>query len=80
MSLHNEIMNIPKNEDTWYGEGTHTMDHIYALGHRDARHAAAEVSLKYERYIRLLEENLGDFDCTLDTANLISELRKEVGL
>ena len=52
MSQHNEIMNLPTKHD-------HRNDAIaYKEGHRDARHAAAELSLKYEGYIELLESEL----------------------
>lgn len=57
MSLHNEIMNIQSDTNevlTQYGrDHSHTS---YKIGHRDARHAAAELSLKYEALIeRLLD-------------------------
>lgn len=57
MSLHNEIMNIPTS---WLQEiaaaDTSNPVLVYRMGHRDARHAAAELSLKYENLIeRLLE-------------------------
>ncbi|UAV84515.1 hypothetical protein PHB09_019 [Pseudomonas phage PHB09] len=54
MSLHNEIMNIPTKSETLLNEVGSPLD--YKLGHRDARHAAAELSLKYEHLIeRLLD-------------------------
>lgn len=54
MSLHNEIMNIQdKAAENNY---QHSHATAYKIGHRDARHAAAELSLKYENLIeRLLE-------------------------
>lgn len=59
MNLHNEIMNIPavKFEATpkQYGE----YDLVYKLGHRDARHAAAEMALKYDNLIDDLENHFG---------------------
>lgn len=67
MSLHNEIMNLPCNAPA-------DVRMAYKMGHRDARHAAAEASLKYERYIELLENHLEDID------DLLFDLRKEVGL
>lgn len=49
MSLHNEIMNIPTGKLSTYDFiNGHTAD-AYAFGHRDARHAAAELSLKYNK-------------------------------
>lgn len=70
MSLHNEIMNIQV--------GTVVYDlfdskvQAYKCGHRDARHSAAELSLKYERYISMLEDCLPDDN--------LDEFRKECGL
>ena len=52
MNLHNEIMNIPTIK------GTYADEYCYKLGHRDARHAAAELSLKAEVYIEILEDHL----------------------
>ena len=58
MNLHNEIMNIPvdnrKHLDAVSGAGAAA----YKFGHRDARHAAAELSLKAEARIEELEEAL----------------------
>lgn len=56
MNLHNQIMNIPTDIDF-----TDWSDHdrqSYKRGHRDARHAAAELSLKAEARIEELEEML----------------------
>lgn len=50
MNLHNEIMNIPTRA------GTYNDEYCYKLGHRDARHAAAELALKAEARIKELEE------------------------
>lgn len=55
MDLHAEIMNIQIHDD-------HELDYdayvSYKLGHRDARHAAAELSLKAQARIEELEEEL----------------------
>lgn len=64
MSLHNEIMNIQALVPAEAHEEGKT--HAYKVGHRDARHAAAELSLKYEHLIeRLLDalerRNADDF-------------------
>ena len=53
-SLHNKIMNIkpkgyPKAMD---------METAYKIGHRDARHEAAEMALEYESLIEELVEAL----------------------
>ncbi len=56
MNLHNEIMNIPTDIDftDWSAHDRQS----YKRGHRDARHAAAELSLKAEARIDELEEML----------------------
>lgn len=55
MSLHNEIMNIQIDDG-------HELDYdaynSYKLGHRDARHAAAELSLTAQARIEELETAL----------------------
>ena len=61
MNLHNLIMNIPvddqKSQQAW-GNADNDCMTIYKLGHRDARHVAAELSLKAEARIEGLEEAL----------------------
>lgn len=60
MNLHNEIMNIPVDEkelqSRFYEEKWEIV--AYKFGHRDARHAAAELSLKVEARIEELEKKL----------------------
>lgn len=57
MNLHNEIMNISVKHDrtTFQDQVCYLM---YKEGHRDARHSAAELSLKAEARIEELEEML----------------------
>lgn len=55
MNLHNEIMNIQARI------GTYNDEYCYKLGHQDARHAAAELSLKAEARIEELEAILERF-------------------
>lgn len=57
MNLHNEIMNIPIPNDFDYVD-FHSKVYAYKSGHRDARHTAAELSLKAEARIEELEEQL----------------------
>ncbi len=57
MNLHNEIMNIPVQFPELGFEGIGP-PLAYKIGHRDARHAAAELSLKAEARIEELEEML----------------------
>lgn len=58
MNLHNEIMNIPAKEfeatPKHYGE----YSLVYKLGHLDARHAAAELSLAATAQMEDLQEAL----------------------
>ena len=60
MNLHNEIMNIPceTGDPRLMSMAEEANQYQYREGHRDARHAAAELSLKYER---ALEDALFEF-------------------
>lgn len=55
MNLHNEIMNIPVKH-----QRVDFLDQVcylmYKEGHRDARHAGAELSLKYESLLEDYQE------------------------
>ena len=53
MNLHNQIMNIQTRI------GTYNDEFCYKLGHRDARHAAAELAMKYDALIDDLEHHYG---------------------
>lgn len=63
MNLHNQIMNIRVNnklKEDWTDVDGEVSGEWYAYkeGHRDARHSAAELSLKAEARIEELEEML----------------------
>lgn len=60
MNLHNEIMNIPSKQldEMKAFDATSNPISIYRYGHRDARHASAELSLKADARIEELEEML----------------------
>lgn len=61
MSLHANIMNIQINEESaFYKYGNEAL-YAYKEGHRDARHAAAELSLKAEARIEDLEDVIKAF-------------------
>lgn len=70
MDLHAEIMNIPANIVLTGPEGVgnvHSNPYIaYKEGHRDARHAAAELSLKtqakLDKALELLTATVNPFD------------------
>lgn len=51
MTLHNQIMNIQTDRMDPYIRN----ESAYKLGHRDARHAAAELALKYDALIENLK-------------------------
>lgn len=56
-SLHDQIMNLPVSEQAKSGlEGP--PKGFYLLGHRDARHAAAELANAQDARVRRLEEAL----------------------
>lgn len=60
MNLHSDIMNIP-----CFTELTNHAERMaYKIGHRDARHAAAELSLKAEARIEELKTELEKSDKT----------------
>jgi hypothetical protein len=67
-SLHALIMNLPISVPEMYAEPLlQTGVHAYKTGHRDARHAAAELAIAADKRIEELEEalratlaNLGD--------------------
>lgn len=77
MNLHNEIMNIqlPKTDGQRYNDMGSDGEYCYKLGHRDARHAAAELSLKYEQLIQKLFDAL----CDRHADDLVDELKEEFG-
>lgn len=55
MDLHGQMMNlrcvVPPDAQVWANYG-----YAYKVGHRDARHAAAEVALKADACVRALRE------------------------
>lgn len=46
MNLHAEIMNIPSDRCMDFKDANHAV--TYKIGHKDARHAAAELALKQD--------------------------------
>lgn len=58
MNLHNEIMNINISNGFDYSEFESKVI-AYKCGHRDARHSAAELALKYDALIDDLEHHYG---------------------
>lgn len=55
MNLHSEIMNIPVDNRKHLDAVSSAGAAAYKIGHRDARHASAELSLKAEARIDELE-------------------------
>lgn len=74
MSLSAEIQNLPTSLMDPYMH--QTAERVYKIAHRDARHQAAEVSLKYERLIADLFNAL----CDRHADHLVDDLRKEYNL
>ena len=62
MSLHGEIMNLPAKPSI---SANASVDHAYRVGHRDARHAAAELALKADAEIERLRSALRNLDSRL---------------
>lgn len=56
MTLQNEIMNIQIDEKELRANLPAASFAAYKVGHRDARHAAAELSLRNEEVMDLIEE------------------------
>ena len=57
MTLHGQIMNLPSGQGTM----SQSPDMAYKIGHRDARHAAAELALKADACVdalRVLNDQL----------------------
>ena len=52
MSLHDKIMNIPTDVEDLSQMGRM----LYKTGHRDARHAAAEMAIKYDSFVNGVEQ------------------------
>lgn len=74
MSLSTEIQNLPTNLMDPYMH--QTSERVYKIGHRDARHQAVEVALKYEGLIKKLFDALRDRHAD----ELVYELREEYNL
>lgn len=70
MKLHDKIMNLPSKHDN------RQFAIAYKEGHRDARHAAAELALKYDSLIVKLFDAL----CNRHADDLVDELKEEYGL
>jgi len=57
MNLHNDIMNIAEKRPDFSFENTHDRV-LYKEGHRDARHAAAELAMQADSRIEELVNSL----------------------
>lgn len=75
MNLHNQIMNIPVPNDFDYSDFNNKVI-AYKSGHRDARHVAAELSLKYDGLIQDLLDHVDNFGDEL----YVARIRKEYNL
>lgn len=85
MNYHGKMMNIP-TKDFPTADWEHAYEYYpevakapevqlaYKYGHRDARHAAAEIALEADRTIEELQEENAKLVATLTDANLKSTL------
>jgi len=80
MNLHNEIMNIQIDRVRMLDQLNFVSDYntAYKLGHRDARHSAAELSLKAEARIEELEEMLKEVFTDSGFRCLCEELQNKI--
>ena len=77
-NYHNRIMNIQTNEEKYESmEGL--SKHAFKLGHRDARHAAAEIALEAEREIEnLINESREDSFYIMSLENDLCNLKEKM--
>lgn len=75
MSLHNEIMNIQIDEQEFRNNLGDKSFTAYKMGHRDARHAAAELSLRTEEVKHFIEEAIKLLGMSMPI-NPVEELKK----
>lgn len=86
MNLHDKIMNIPTDTaGSWY-----SVDQMgYKDGHRDARHVASEMAIKYDSFVDEVERMMktiismqaGSFSSdegSSDELNIIADLAEEM--
>lgn len=70
MNLHNEIMNIPADPVEFDFHFSHAI--AFKIGHREARHAAAELALKHDALIEALSDHFG--------SGIVEMFKRKVGL
>ena len=80
MDLHGQIMNIQEPSDRALGQAVADsrieapdVIHAYKCGHRDARHAAAEIALQGDKALDLLRRiiaSAGECDVSSDGAGV----------
>lgn len=81
MSLFGDIMNIQINNDSKSIAREALTDsggvHIaYKIGHRDARHDAAELAMTYDNLVDVLERNLEDTLSCVDSLSIRMDLEQ----
>jgi hypothetical protein len=70
--LHNAIMDIQYQKEDIFKHMTESEKHCYKLGHKDARHAAAELSVKYDCIIDMLINKLQGISNDLHKVSYLS--------
>jgi len=80
MNLHNEIMNIQVDRVRMLDQLNFVSDYdtAYKLGHRDARHSAAEMALKADARIEELEDILSSVLNDSGFRNLGDKLQEKI--
>jgi hypothetical protein len=72
MSYHNKIMNI-KDLSEKHPNGLSDTRRMYKLGHRDARHAAAEIVIEADLIIEEQQRKIGLLEAELARAKAVFE-------
>lgn len=78
MNLHSEIMNIQIDEEDLRKNLPGASFAAYKVGHREARHTAAELSLKAEARIEELQEILASVLNDSGFKNLDDKLQEKI--
>lgn len=72
MNLHAQIMNIPLDNELIEFLDAPATKAAYRVGHRDARHDAAELAMKYDALFEELEDHFGK--------GIVDVFKRKVGL
>lgn len=80
INFHRDIMNIQIDEKIFEWENDEKSAFAYKIGHRDARHQAAEIALKMDRVLEEMRFIANQNDLTGNWAvELAKSVLKEIG-